>query len=241
MANVNGTDINLMPTDGMRKEAERYRAWKKEGEGGGTDDAATRATQILSGNELSPDTTITMNAWFARHESDKSGKGFRPGEDGYPSNGRVAWAAWGGDAGQTWARSKTNSIKKARERTMTEETKTEHRAEPDGLKVGDFVRWNSSGGTARGKIDRIVRDGSIDVPDSSFTITGTADDPAELITLYRNGEATDRKVGHKFSTLTKIAAIRSVDAGDRFERKEVTDFKNVKSRTFEFPLVLNIQ
>ena len=118
---------------------------------------------------------------------------------------------------------------------MTEEIKTEHRAEPDGLKVGDFVRWNSSGGTARGKIDRIVRDGSIDVPDSSFTITGTADDPAALITLYRNGEATDRKVGHKFSTLTKIAAIRSVDAGDRFERKEVTDFKNVKSRTFEFP------
>ena len=118
---------------------------------------------------------------------------------------------------------------------MTEETKTEHRAEPDGLKVGDFVRWNSSGGTAKGKIDRIVRDGSIDVPDSSFTITETPDDPAALITLYRNGEATDRKVGHKFSTLTKIAAIRSVDAGDRFERKEVTDFKNVKSRTFEFP------
>ena len=235
MANVNGTDINLKPTDGMRKEAEKYRAWKKEGEGGGTDDAATRASQILSGNELSPDTVITMNAWFARHESDKSGKGFRPGEDGYPSNGRVAWAAWGGDAGQTWARSKSNSIKKARERTMTEETKTEHRAEPDGLKVGDFVRWNSSGGTARGKIDRIVRDGSIDVPDSSFTITGTAEDPAALITLYRNGEATDRKVGHKFSTLTKIAAIRSVDAGDKFERKEVTDFKNVKSRTFEFP------
>ena len=235
MANVNGTDINLMPTDGMRKEAERYREWKKEGEGGGTDDARTRATQILSGNELSPDTVITMNAWFARHESDKSGKGFRPGEEGYPSNGRVAWAAWGGDAGQTWARSKSNSIKKARERTMTEETKTEHRAEPDGLKVGDFVRWNSSGGTARGKIDRIVRDGSIDVPDSSFTITGTAEDPAALITLYRNGEATDRKVGHKFSTLTKIAAIRSVDAGDKFERKEVTDFKNVKSRTFEFP------
>ncbi len=242
MANVNGVDINLMPTKGMRAEAERYRAWKKEGEGGGTDVARTRATQILSGNELSPDTVITMNAWFARHESDKSGKGFRQGEKGYPSNGRVAWAAWGGDAGQTWSGSKSNSIKKARERSMTEETKTveetkivEERAEPDGLKVGDFVSWNSSGGRARGKIDRIVRDGSIDVPDSSFTINGTADDPAALITLYRNGESTDRKVGHRFSTLTKIADIRSIEAGDKFERKEVTDFKNVKSRTFEFP------
>ena len=233
MANVNGTDINLMPTEGMRTEAQRYRNWKKEGEGGGTDDARTRATQILSGNELSPDTVITMNAWFARHQSDKSGKGFRQGEEGYPSNGRVAWAAWGGDAGQTWARSKSNSIKKARERTMSEQT--QERAAPDALKTGDFVSWSSSGGTARGRISRIVRDGKIDVPDSSFTITGTPDDPAALITLYRNGEATDRKVGHKFSTLTKIAPIRMFDSNDKFERKEVTDFKNVKSRTFEFP------
>ena len=233
MANVNGTEINLMPTEGMRTEAQRYRNWKKEGEGGGTDDARTRATQILSGNELSPDTVITMNAWFARHQSDKSGKGFRQGEEGYPSNGRVAWAAWGGDAGQTWARSKSNSIKKARERTMSEQT--QERAAPDALKTGDFVSWSSSGGTARGRISRIVRDGKIDVPDSSFTITGTPDDPAALITLYRNGEATDRKVGHKFSTLTKIAPIRMFDSNDKFERKEVTDFKNVKSRTFEFP------
>ena len=29
------------------------------------------------------------------------------------------------------------------------------RAEPDGLSVGDFVQWDSSGGTARGKIDSI--------------------------------------------------------------------------------------
>ena len=233
MANVNGVDINLMPTEGMRVEARRYREWKKDGEAGGTDDARTRATQILSGNQLSPDTVITMNAWFARHESDKSGKGFRKGEDGYPSNGRVSWAAWGGDAGQSWSRTKSNQIKKARERTMSEQT--EERAAPDALKTGDFVSWSSSGGTARGKITRIVRDGSIDVPDSSFTITGTPDDPAALITLYRNGEATDRKVGHKFSTLTKIAPIRVISAEDKLQRKEVTDFDQKKARTFEFP------
>ena len=233
MANVNGTEINLMPTEAMRSAAKQYRKWKEEGKAGGTDDAARRATQILSGNELSPDTVITMNAWFARHFSDKSGKGFNSGEEGYPSRGRVAWSAWGSDSGMTWAKSKSNAIKKARERTMSEQT--EERAAPDALKTGDFVSWSSSGGTARGKISRIVRDGKIDVPDSSFTITGTPDDPAALITLYRNGEATDRKVGHKFSTLTKIAPIRMFDSNDKFERKEVTDFKNVKSRTFEFP------
>ena len=73
MANVNGTEINLMPTEGMRTEARRYRAWKEDGEAGGTDVAARRASQILSGDELSPDTVITMAAWFARHEVDKQG------------------------------------------------------------------------------------------------------------------------------------------------------------------------
>jgi len=117
MANVNGTEIDLLPTEGMRTEAERYRAWKADGRPGGTDVAARRASQILSGDELSPDTVITMAAWFARHEVDKAGEGFSPGEDGYPSPGRVAWAAWGGDAGQAWSSSKGESIKNAQERS----------------------------------------------------------------------------------------------------------------------------
>jgi HK97 family phage prohead protease len=93
------------------------------------------------------------------------------------------------------------------------------RAKPDDLKVGDFVSWNSSSGRARGKITKIVRDGSIDVPNTSFTINGTADNPAALITLYRknsDGEfaPTDVKVGHKFSTLSKIDALRGYDDDD---------------------------
>ena len=115
MANVNGTEIDLMPTEGMRAEAERYRDWKADGRPGGQDAAAARASQILSGDELSPDTVITMAAWFARHEVDKTGEGFSPGEDGYPSPGRVAWAAWGGDPGQTWADAKAERIKALRE------------------------------------------------------------------------------------------------------------------------------
>lgn len=89
---------------------------------------------------------------------------------------------------------------------------TFNRAEPDELSVGDFVRWNSSGGVARGQITRIVRDGSIDVPDTDFTINGDEDDPAALIRVWREGEdgweASDTLVGHRFSTLTKIDSLR---------------------------------
>jgi hypothetical protein len=53
------------------------------------------------------------------------------------------------------------------------ESVEEERAEPDALEVGDSVSWNSSGGRARGVIERIERDGRINVPNSDFTITGT--------------------------------------------------------------------
>ena len=232
MATIEGVEIDLMPTKGMREEAQRYRDWKADGEAGGTEVAARRAGQILSGDELSADTVITMSAWFARHEVDKQGEGFSPGEDGYPSAGRVAWAAWGGDPGQSWATAKADRIKAISDRSMST-----NRAEPDELKVGDFVEWESGGGTAKGKIDRIERDGVIDVPDSEFEVNGDEENPAALITVYREGdegwEATDVQVGHRFSTLTKIANLRSLTG--KYQRAEVTTFDEVEDRTYEFP------
>ena len=69
---------------------------------------------------------------------------------------------------------------------------------------GDMVSWGSSGGTARGKVVRVERSGRLSVPGSSFNLQGTSDDPAVLITLYKDGKPTDQKVGHKMSTLRKI-------------------------------------
>ena len=105
---------------------------------GGTEVARRRATQILSGNELITDVVIQMSAWFARHEVDKEAEGFRPGEDGYPSNGRVAWAAWGGDAGKSFSDAKSARIKELRNNDAMPKTKrAAKRAEPDELSVGD--------------------------------------------------------------------------------------------------------
>jgi len=234
MAKVGDKEINLMPTEGMRTEAERYRAWKADGEQGGTEVAARRASQILSGDELSPDTVITMAAWFARHEVDKQGQGFTQDEDGYPSPGRVAWAAWGGDPGQSWSAMKSTAIKKAQDRAIEEVLE---RAEPGTLKVGDFVEWDSSGGMARGKITRVITEGSVDVPDSSFTINATEEDPAALIQVYRDNdgsyEESDTIVGHRFSTLTKIAALRFLE-GKTLSRSTSTEFSEGDDRRVVF-------
>lgn len=91
----------------------------------------------------------------------------------------------------------------------------EQRAAPDALSVGDFIRWNSSGGIARGRITSIERDGRVSVPDTDFEIIGEPDNPAALIRIYRESddgwEETDTVVGHRFSTLTKIDSLRSLE------------------------------
>lgn len=202
MAKYKGEDIDLKPTEGMVAEARRGLDWRKEYGRGGTEVGVARARDIINGRELSPSTVRRMYSFFSRHEVDKKAEGFSQGEKGWPSAGRIAWALWGGDAGFSFSKAKVKTLDAIDERC--EEMEIETRAEAGELSVGDMVSWQSSGGRARGKIDRIITDGSIDVPDSDFTITGTEDNPAALITLYRDGEPTDRKVGHRFSALTKI-------------------------------------
>jgi uncharacterized protein len=74
--------------------------------------------------------------------------------------------------------------------------------------VGSFVSWDSSGGTARGRIEHVMREGVLGIPDTDFSITAEEDDPAILIRVYeevRDGwQATETLVGHKASTLTAI-------------------------------------
>ena len=103
-------DIDFRPTAGMKAEAIRGLAWRKEFKRGGTPVGVARAGQLKNMENLSPDTVKRMFSFFSRHEVDKQAQGFRPGEKGYPSAGRIAWALWGGDAGFSWSRKKRNQI-----------------------------------------------------------------------------------------------------------------------------------
>lgn len=108
-------DIDLKPTAGMVAEAKRGLEWRQEYGRGGTNIGVARARDISNGKNLSEDTVKRMHSFFSRHEIDKQGEGFSPGEDGFPSAGRIAWALWGGDAGQAWAANKVAQINRNRE------------------------------------------------------------------------------------------------------------------------------
>jgi hypothetical protein len=96
----------------MKSEAQKGLDWREEFGRGGTRVGAVRARQIVAGENLSDDTVKRMYSFFSRHEVDKQAEGFSAGEDGYPSNGRIAWALWGGDAGYTWSRRIVEKLKK---------------------------------------------------------------------------------------------------------------------------------
>jgi hypothetical protein len=103
-------DIDLVPTDAMVDEAVRGLAWREEFNRGGTAVGVARARDISNRVRLSADTVQRMASFFARHEVDKQGQGFEVGEEGYPSAGRIAWALWGGDPGQSWANARLSEI-----------------------------------------------------------------------------------------------------------------------------------
>ena len=110
------SDINTTPTDGMAEEARKGLEWRKEFNRGGTSVGVARARQLINKESLSPSTVRRMFSFFARHEVDKRAEGFRSGEDGYPSAGRIAWALWGGDAGFTWSRRKVKELDRERDK-----------------------------------------------------------------------------------------------------------------------------
>ena len=203
--NRNMSDGNV-PTDAMASNARRGLALRKEYGRGGTAVGVARARDIQRKASLSNSTVMRMHSFFSRHRSDKQGKGWTAGSEGYPSNGLIAWLLWGGDSGARWAESKRNAIVNARKSLWVDSGFSFRKSisKAESVKVGQMVSWNSSGGRARGRVLRVIRNGSYSVPGSSLTITGTPDDPAVAIRVYRGDEPTDTIVGHKVSTLTVL-------------------------------------
>jgi len=90
------------PPAGAQSAAKKALQWISEGHAGDgfTSVGRTRAHQLANREELTLSTVKRMHSFFSRHRVDKQGKDWNK-----PSPGKVAWYAWGGDAGASWAAS----------------------------------------------------------------------------------------------------------------------------------------
>ena len=134
-------DPRIAP-DGVRAELRRGLAWVEDGHGGdGLKPQTIREARALAGGApMSRDKAVRMRAWLARHAVDSEGKGYRPGEPGYPSPGRVAWALWGGDPAVAWSDRVVNYYEdqSMEKRTYSAQQRREMAAAGEAMPDGSF-------------------------------------------------------------------------------------------------------
>ena len=107
--------IDLSVTNGMVVAARRALEWRREFGRGGTSVGIETARQIINNRRLTPERWVRMYSFFSRHEVDKNAEGFNAGEKGFPSNGRIAWDLWGGDAGYSRSTLIRNQLQRQKE------------------------------------------------------------------------------------------------------------------------------
>ena len=136
------SDIDLTPTQGMIDEAKKGLEWRKEFGRGGTNVGVSTARMIIN-NSLTPDRVTRMFAFHSRHQVDKKAEGYEVGEKGYPSNGRIAIALWGGDFGFAFSERKRKEIVKEEEKRVSakikkslEKKRDDHNEEVKGKNLG---------------------------------------------------------------------------------------------------------
>jgi HK97 family phage prohead protease len=113
--------IDFTPPAGVRSEAQKGLDWRSEYGRGGTAVGVARARDLSNGVNISPETARRMKAFFDRHQTNIGTTGWSPGEEGFPSNARIAWALWGSDPGWAWSRKLVEQMNAADEnaRSMT--------------------------------------------------------------------------------------------------------------------------
>jgi len=98
------SDLNFSIPDGVKKQAEIGLKWSREYNRGGTSVGKNTANYLTNNNIAAPRKVRHIAKYFPRHEVDlRTPANSRPGADGYPGAGLIAWKLWGGDAGRTWS------------------------------------------------------------------------------------------------------------------------------------------
>jgi Hypervirulence associated proteins TUDOR domain/Caudovirus prohead serine protease len=105
----------------------------------------------------------------------------------------------------------------------------DERADVEDLAVGDWVKWQASGGTARGKIEQIVTNGKATPKPKGNPINGTKDNPAYLCSVYKETDDVWKDSGvrtvHRASALSKINPLNTAS-----KKMDETELEQMRSQ-----------
>jgi HK97 family phage prohead protease len=228
--------IDFSPPDGVQKEAARALEWRRKFGRGGTGVGVARARTLSNGSNITPSTARRMHSYFSRHVKDKSAKGFSPGEDGFPSAGRIAWGLWGGDAGEAWSGKLVSQMDAADKRSRPMPNRTLSVVMADLRSAVESRVFCSTGAGRRRGSGRssapAVESRSISVERRSVAVV--ADGEGEpLLRIESRCECQDNGEETKREYIVGYAAkfgVNSLDLGKFTERIAPTAFRLVTER-----------
>lgn len=103
-APVKYDDIDFSIPAGVKKQAQSGIELSKEFNRGGTEVGKATASYLVNNSIVSPEKARQIARYFPRHAVDlKTPANSKPGAEGYPGAGLIAWKLWGGSAGWTWS------------------------------------------------------------------------------------------------------------------------------------------
>ena len=146
---------------GAQEEAKRALDWHKEYHRGGTPVGLNTARTLAKGGQIGIEKVRHIAKYFPRHEVDKKATGYQPGEKGFPSRGRIAWALWGGDAGWKWAQT---IVERENKKALRADGYTDHGYEEDAYNYAtdtsydaDVDAFKLAAATDNGAVEFIAR------------------------------------------------------------------------------------
>ena len=146
---------------GAQEEAKRALDWHKEFHRGGTPVGLNTARTLAKGGQIGIEKVRHIAKYFPRHEVDKKATGYKPGEEGFPSRGRIAWALWGGDAGWKWAQT---IVERENKKALRADGYTDHGYEEDAYNYAtdtsydaDVDAFKAAEATDSGAVEFIAR------------------------------------------------------------------------------------
>lgn len=111
-------DIDFSIPKGVKRQAERGLGWVGEYRRGGTSVGRGTARYLINNTKASPQKVRHIARYFPRHEGDLNSPDARSGKI---TNGVIAWALWGGNAGRRWSEKLVRAMNKRDEKAETAE------------------------------------------------------------------------------------------------------------------------
>ena len=226
------------PTSGMQSAARRAIKLKEQGKakGAGTMVGWTRAGQLARGESLSLSTVKRMYSYFSRHEVDKKGKDWDNAES--PSNGKIMWLAWGGDAGFSWSRKiveREKNMKKSLEaQEIVEEIKEmlEDVVNPAEIVIEIDSEIDEGIEKAKNKFKDVIKPRKGDPSNKKLYSTIIAEAKKKFDTYpsaYANGWVVQeyKRRGGKYN----VSKAEGIEAG--FSEDEIEEFETLLEKKYE--------